>query len=682
MTPRIPRELGRRAVVALSTVLTGVVALTAPAPASAATPAAIPASSDWLTVVNYYRSMAGVSPVSDNAAWSAGAIAHSTYMVRNAVITHDEVDGAAWWTPEGDAAGNSGNVAVHSSATATPRAHIEQWMSGPFHAIGVLRPTLRSTGFGQFTDPAAGTWRSAATLDVTRGIDASAGRPAAPVLFPGDGTTTNLDRMSPESPDPRSFCGWSGTVGLPLIAMFPTAPGGSTATLTGPNGPVTVCTLTAESTNGVAAAILAGDNAVSVLPKTVLTPGTYTATVTTAAAGTVTWSFTIDPAVANGTPTGPPPVLTATAALGSPTMFQPLTPTRVVDSRTGRGTRRLAANTVTRLDVAGQQGVPSIATAVSANLTVVAPAGDGYLTAYPCGANPPDVSALNFRRGQTVPNAAVLPLDATGDLCVISTAATELLVDVSGAFSTAGTDRYTPVPPARLLDTRGGRRVPAAGGTITLQVRGVGGVPAGSTAVALNVTAVNPDATPNGYVTVYPCGAMPNASNLNLSPGETRPNLVIAPLSAAGTICLTSTIGTDLLADVAGFFSPSGARSFTPLAPIRMLDTRQSDTRLGGVLAGRQFRAGEEIRVKFAGERGIPAGTVAVSANVTVTGARADGFLTVYPCGARPEVSTVNFQTGIDIANAAQLTLDAGGQVCVYSQSSAWVLIDVNGAWS
>ena len=679
MTPLDPRELQRRVLLALAVLITGVVALAIPTPASAASPAPVPAGADWLTVVNYYRSMAGVSPVVEDPAWSAGALAHSRYMVRNGVVAHDEVDGATAWTPEGDAAGNAGNVAVHSSASTTARTHIEQWMAGPFHAIGVLRPALRSTGFGQFTDPAAATWRSAATLDVTRGVDPAAARPSTPILFPGDGTSTNLDRMAPESPDPRSFCGWTGTVGLPLVAMLPTAPGSVTASLTGPDGPVTVCALTESSTSGVAASILAGDNAVAIVPKSVLTPGTYTATLSTSGAGAVTWSFTVDPAVADGAPVTA--ALSSTAPLGAATKFQPLGPIRVVDTRTGLGSRRLAANTEARLDIAGRLGVPARATAVSANLTVVGPGADGYLTAYPCGGAAPEVSALNFGRGQTVPNAAVLPLDATGDLCVVSTTATDLIVDVSGAFSADGTDRYSPVAPARILDTRSTGRIAATGGTITLAVRGVSGIPSAATAIAVNVTAVNPSATPNGYVTVYPCGVMPNASNLNLNPGETRPNLVIVPVSAQGTICLTSTIGTDLLVDVSGFFAPTAARAFTPLAPIRMLDTRQADARLSGRLAGRQFKAGEMVPIMLAGERGIPAGTTAVSANVTVTGARGDGYLTVYPCGARPEVSTVNYRAGVDIANAAQLTLDGSGQICVYAQTAAWVLIDVNGAW-
>ena len=54
--------------------------------------------------------------------------------------------------PGGDTAGNSGNVAVSSSTAATARNHIDLWMTGPFHAIGILRPKLATSGFGICAD--------------------------------------------------------------------------------------------------------------------------------------------------------------------------------------------------------------------------------------------------------------------------------------------------------------------------------------------------------------------------------------------------------------------------------------------------------------------------------------------------------------------------------------------------
>ena len=114
-------------------------------------PVSAVADDDWLGVVNTYRAMSGVAPVAANSTWSAEAEAHSCYMLKNG-ITHDEVPGATGYTPGGDTAGNSGNVAVSSSFSATARSHIDLWMTGPFHAIGVLRHNLGTSGFGLCAD--------------------------------------------------------------------------------------------------------------------------------------------------------------------------------------------------------------------------------------------------------------------------------------------------------------------------------------------------------------------------------------------------------------------------------------------------------------------------------------------------------------------------------------------------
>ena len=75
-------------------------------------------------------------------------------------------------------------------------------------------------------------------------------------------------------------------------------------------------------------------------------------------------------------------------------------------------------------------------------------------------------------------------------------------------------------------------------------------------AVALNVTVTDTEnpTIGGGYVTVYPCGTRPDASNLNFTTGQTIPNAVIAPVSATGDICFYVYGTAHLLADVSGYF--------------------------------------------------------------------------------------------------------------------------------
>src|SRR5262249_17526111 len=67
--------------------------------------------------------------------------------------------------------------------------------------------------------------------------------------------------------------------------------------------------------------------------------------------------------------------------------------------------------------------------------------------------------------------------------------------------------------PTRVFDTRASGRKLGAGQVLEIPVTGRNGVPdTGVAAVALNVTVTEPEGP--GFVTVYPCGTPPLASNL------------------------------------------------------------------------------------------------------------------------------------------------------------------------
>ncbi|CAB4628290.1 unannotated protein [freshwater metagenome] len=196
---------------------------------------------------------------------------------------------------------------------------------------------------------------------------------------------------------------------------------------------------------------------------------------------------------------------------------------------------------------------------MSLNVTVTEPDGGGYVTVYPCGTRP-DSSSLNFVAGQTVPNAVIAPVSASGEVCFFSTTPTHLLADLNGWFATGA--GFTAVSPARVFDTRPGEpgirsvsKTKVGGGyVLRVKLTGLSGrVPAsGVGAVSLNVTVTEPDG--GGYVTVYPCGTRPESSSLNFVGGQTVPNAVIAPVSASGEVCFFSTTPTHLLADLNGWF--------------------------------------------------------------------------------------------------------------------------------
>jgi hypothetical protein len=235
------------------------------------------------------------------------------------------------------------------------------------------------------------------------------------------------------------------------------------------------------------------------------------------------------------------------------------------------------------------------------------------------------------------------------------------------------------------MDTRIGLgaagRLPA-GAVQPLQVTGVADVPASARLVTLNVTSVMPWLA--GFVTVYPCDQpRPTASSLNPAPGRVKPNLVITPVAADGTVCFFTLTDVDLLVDITGYVSPSATMTFTPTMPFRLTDTRDRNRlELQAGTDGQPAAQGQTLVIQVAGNRGIAADAKAVSANFTVTGAVGPGYITAWPCGDIPATSTVNYEAGDAIANGSQIPLSASGQLCVFVSNNVHVIVDVNGWWS
>ncbi|MGD9998763.1 MAG: S8 family peptidase [Ilumatobacteraceae bacterium] len=247
---------------------------------------------------------------------------------------------------------------------------------------------------------------------------------------------------------------------------------------------------------------------------------------------------------------------------------------------------------------------------------------------------------------------------------------------------------FNPVLPARLLETRPGLAtvdgrynsigpIPA-GGTVSMDTCGRGGVDADASGIALNVTVVNPSAA--GFVTVFPCGsAVPNSSSVNFAAGATVANAVITKIGTNKQVCFYSNVTTDLVVDVNGYV-PAGS-TFTPLAPSRYLDTRPGLSTFDGQYMGNgAIPASGTLQLAVAGRGSVPIDAGAVVANVTVVHPTAAGFVTVFPCGsAVPNSSSVNFAAGATVANAVVAKLGAAGRMCLYSNVATDVVVDVNG---
>ncbi|MFM8530564.1 MAG: S8 family peptidase, partial [Ilumatobacteraceae bacterium] len=378
----------------------------------------------------------------------------------------------------------------------------------------------------------------------------------------------------------------------------------------------------------------------------------------------------------------------------APSSVRPLNPTRVFDTRSGEGgvpAQKVGGSYELRVQLTGRNGIPSTGvSAVSLNVTVTNATDEGYVTVFPCG-DRPEASNLNYRRGQTTPNAVIASLSSTGEVCFFSFAPVDLIADLNAALLEG--NGFQPRTPFRIADTRHGfgAGIPRArvgnmtesAAALEIPILGIGPVPAtGITAVALNVTLTNTSATDaGGYATVYPCGSRPNTSNLNFVAGTTVPNAVVTPLSPTGSICVFVFGQADVIVDVNGSFRTG--QGFNPLVPTRIADSRNGIGTSGVGTVGAVDGSGAPLVMSVAGLAGGNAGRlVSVSMNITAIGVAAHpagGYDTVYPCGDVPNSSNLNFVPGEITPNAVLAPVSTDGTVCIHVFGRAHIIVDVNG---
>ena len=365
------------------------------------------------------------------------------------------------------------------------------------------------------------------------------------------------------------------------------------------------------------------------------------------------------------------------ATLSAPSNFVTADPPeRAVDTRL---TQRLGARTVNRIDLSGY--VAPDATAAAVNLTMVSPAADGYITAWPCDQPQPATSNVNAMRGDTRAAHAVVDLTVDRSICVYAHVATNLVVDVNGWYvpPTSGGLGYHPVDSTRLVDSRTPARRFAAG-----EVRRIA-VPAGAQAIAANVTVT--EAQSGGYVTVYPCAEQPpQVSSVNVAAGETAANLVQVGVSN-DEVCVYSYMRAHVVIDLVGTYdtAPDGLQ-YQSVAPLRVADTRRGVGTVKGIVALDAAGFGVLSAQAPVALPAVPGNVRAVMTSLIVVSARSGGWGVIGPCRdderrAPSPTSTLNFSAGEVVANQSIVPTQAttGRPVCSFSTSPAYHVVDLVG---
>ena len=588
------------------------------------------------------------------------------------------------------------------------------------HTIAVATPQSGAVGtqyvFSSWSDGGAASHSiavgsSAATYTATFStqyrLTVSASPAAGGTVAPASGNFYNAGTVVSISATPNSgytFSGWTGSVASASSAsttVTMSAPETVTANFSSSGG---TFSLSPTSANVLA---LAGSGTVTVTAPS--STATWTAVsnssfLTIASGASGTGNGTVGYSVAANTTgsarTGTLTIagLTFTVTQSAVTTagqgFFPVTPCRVVDTRTGQGfTGQFGPPTMTANQTrsftipSGGCNIPATAQAYSLNVTVVPPAGLGYLTIWPTGQTQPYVSTLNSLNGAIIANAAIVPAGTGGAVSVFVTNATDVVIDINGYFAppTGPALAFYPVTPCRVADTRnpngpfGGPSL-GAGGTRNFTVPSSAcGIPSTAQAYSLNMTVVPPG--PLEYLTAWPAGqTQPYVSTLNALQGQIAANAAIVPAGAGGAISVYVSDPSNVIIDINGYFAPpggAGALYFYPVTPCRVADTRNPTGALGGPSLG----AGATRTFPVPSSScGLPTTAQAYSFNMTVVPPGQLFYLTTWPAGqAQPVVSTLNDLQGQIVANAAIVPAGASGAISVYVSDAANVVIDVNG---
>ncbi len=342
------------------------------------------------------------------------------------------------------------------------------------------------------------------------------------------------------------------------------------------------------------------------------------------------------------------------------------------------------------------------------NATAIGAVQRGFLTVFPCG-DRPEASSVNYEGGgPAVANEVIAKVSDEGTVCVFNQRDLDIVLDVVGYIGAADTETravgeassVVSLVPARVLETRADR--PTADGLFegigrrsARQVTEVDvldrvGVPGeGVEAVVMNATAIG--AFQRGFLTVFPCGERPEASSVNYEAGGPAvANEVIAKVSDDGTVCVFNQRDLDIVLDVVGYVGAADTdsraagdpSSVVSLVPARVLETRAGRPTADGQFEGIGRRSARQVtEVEVLGRVGVPAdGVEAVVMNATAIGAVQRGFLTVFPCGERPEASSVNHEAGGPaVANEVIAKVSDQGTVCVFNQRELDIVLDVVG---
>lgn len=364
---------------------------------------------------------------------------------------------------------------------------------------------------------------------------------------------------------------------------------------------------------------------------------------------------------------------------------------RILDTRPGTGvggsgiggySTPMAANSWRSVDVGtAASGIPTTGvSAVVITIIAVSPSTSGYVRAAADLTVPNEItSALNYQLNRNTSNSATVAVGSNSKIKLLTSTATDLVVDVQGYYTTGSSlvaGAYVPVTPARLKDTRTGSK-PGAASTIPVAVAGNAGVPVGASAAVVNITVVDPNSA--GTLKAYASDQAAPTTATAFSSATATAIASIVPISAgtAGSFKIYTSVSAHYVVDLVGYFTGgngNGGGGFSA-SQSRILDSRD--------LGETAIPANGTKVLPIAGVAGVPLSSAsAVSLHITVVPGVTSGTLNAWPSGSpEPGTSVTNYPASTNTSNSATVQIGTDGSIALANHGSqaVHVVVDLEG---
>jgi len=316
------------------------------------------------------------------------------------------------------------------------------------------------------------------------------------------------------------------------------------------------------------------------------------------------------------------------------------------------------------LDVAlsGNASVAPGARAMAFTVDVTNASAAGTLTVYRCGDTRPATTNITFAAHEAQAAQVISRMWPTGHVCFHTTAAITLTAVTQGSFVPA------PAGDALVLTANARTTItPATVSPVSIAT------PTGD-AVTVDITVTSTGG--NGRVRVYDCDQpMPSATTVFYTGAGTFSGTSFVHTSATHHVCAsvapTSGVRPKVVIDQHHVFRPTAGLTFTPIVPMRLLDTA---TARGGWY-------GRHVATQVLSLPAAPATARLVSTSITMTKPLSAGVERAYACGtASPPGIAVAARPGTTVTGSVLATVKT--KLCVSSTANTNTRVDLTGWWS